>query len=509
MLFASAIYPKAVVTVPMGSRRKYVAAEVWKNFANIHTEGALLVTVDYDHAMGEVKLNGEAVDSLELDEGEPLDVAVNPATGFAVESVTANGEDCTARLDKGVLHYDEISDTLAIAVKFAPIMFDIKLPATIMGGHIEVNGKAVAPAQLQYGSRVSLHPVADEGYMLKSMSVNGASVTLDAQDEYVIGSLTESITVDAVFEIIRFKASAKYDSAKGSVTLNGQPNETLVDYGTALTIKATPNDGHYVGELKVNGAAVNREQLSEPVIIDRVTEDVAVEVTFDIYTYAVTATYDNALGSVSINGSEGAADVDWGTDAAVVITPAYGYQIATVELDGGDVTDEVDADGRMIIKSVKANRRLSVAFEVKRVSLSIAVEGGAIMTIHDFGTEFHYIPVPEKGWKFHSATVGSQVITTLDKDGSFSVGPLTDDTTVSVVFRRPTSDVNALGADDITVIVRERTVVIAGAPDEAVAEVYDAAGLRYYSGLKRAISLDKAGVYIVTISGQSFKVMLR
>ena len=510
-VFSSEIYPKARLKVPMGSRRKYAGANVWKNFANIITEGSLLVTVDYDRSKGEVTINGENTDSLELDEGEALDIIVKPLTGFAVESMTANGEDCTDRLVNGALHYDEISDTVAFTVKFVPIMLDIKLPSDIKGGRVEINGSKDAPSSLQYGSRVELRPVADTGYQLKKFGVNDKTVALNANGVYVIESLTEAINVEAVFEIIRFKAAAKYDSGRGVVLFNGKTGDADVDYGTSLTITATPNEGNYVDRMTVNGSAVSREQLGKPVIISSVTEDVAVEVAFEIYTYVVAAKYDTALGSVTVNGSEGSADIAWGADAVVAITPAYGYQIASVALDGKDVTESVDVtSGTFVISSVKAQHSIVVAFEPKRVRLSIVLEGGVLSSIHDFGTELRYFPEADKNWIFHSATVGENVITELDGDGSFLTGALTDDTSISIVFRSNEDSMDSVAAGNpVGVAVRDHTVVITGASDDSVAEVYDVAGLCYYRGRDRVISIEKDGVYVVAIGGQSFKVILR
>ena len=510
-IFPADIYPTALLSVPLGSKRKYTEAQVWKNFVNIKTDGVLLVTVDYDRSKVEVTINGEKTDSLELDEGEALDIIVTPLTGFTIESMIANGEDCTERLVNGALHYDEINDTLAFEVKFAPIMLDIKLSSDIEGGRVDINGSKDVPASLQYGSRIELRPLAETGYQIKEFSVNGNTVTLNADGAYVIESLTEAINIVAVFEIIRFQAAAKYDSTRGVVLFNGKTGDVDVDYGTSLTITATPVEGNYVDSMIVNGSAVSREQLGKPVTISSVTEDVKVDVRFEVYTYIVAAKYDNDMGSVSINGSEGSADVAWGTDAVFVITPAYGYQIASVALDGKDVTDDVDAaSGTFVISSVKTQHDIAVVFEPKRVRLSIVLEGGVLTTIHDFGTELRYFPEADKNWVFHSATVGENVITELDTDGSFLTGALTDDTSISIVFRSNESSIGQIATDNpVGVTVRNHTVVITGASDDAVAEIYDVAGLCYYRGRDREISIEKDGVYVVTICGQSFKVILR
>lgn len=510
-VFSSAIYPKATLTVPMGSRRRYSTADVWKNFINIQTDGMLEVTVDYDHTMGQVSLNGVTVDRVELDEGEPLDVAISPAVGYAVASLMINDVECADRLVDGTLHYDEIEESLAITVQFEPIMFSVTVPATIVGGHVELNGSTNFAEAVQYGTKVEIRPVADEGYMFRSMTVNGSVVELDTDGLFVIASLESDLTVDAVFEIIRYRATATFDATMGRVTLNGDGGDCMVDYGKSLTIIAEPVAGRYVSGITVNGVAISQEALTEPVVIDRVLEDMAVEVTFGIYTYPVTAVYDNSLGHVSINDSEGYADVEWGADADIMIVPAYGYQIASVYLDGKNVTDKVDTSGRLTVADIKEAHTIDVTFEVKRVRMNIVgLNGGALASIYDFGTELRLIPVADSGWRFHSATVGEYVITELDADGSFTVGPLEDDVNVNVVFENTGASVQtSVVTDNIRVSVHEQTIMIEGAEDNAIAAVYDPSGLCLYRGLDRSIALDKAGVYIVTVSNRSFKVMLR
>ena len=233
------------------------------------------------------------------------------------------------------------------------------------------------------------------------------------------------------------------------------------------------------------------------------------DVTVPVATFAVTATYDNTQGSVSINGSEGSDDVEEGSDAVIVITPEDGYQIAKVTLDGNDITDEVGASGQYVVNDVTSAHEIVVVFELKQFSLSIALQGGVITSKYDYGTVIKYIPEADDNWTFHSATVGTEVITTLDEDGAFVVGPLTEDTTVSVVFKEPVSGVASVEADAITVTVQGNTVMIVGAPEDANVEVFDAAGVRCYAGSDHQVNLGKKGVYIVSVAGQSYKVLLR
>lgn len=244
-------------------------------------------------------------------------------------------------------------------------------------------------------------------------------------------------------------------------------------------------------------------------IIQNVKEDVTIEVIFAMLTYEVSAIYDSDFGTVLINGEDSDAEVAWGTDAIVQIVPGYGYQIASVYVDDTDVTDKINSDGVYTVKSVHKDIVVSVKFEVKKVRVSIkGIEGGSLATVIDFNSELTYFPVADQYWMFHSATVGTEVIKTLDKNGGFKVGPLTEDTDIDVVFIKTTDVEKIFSTDKLTVSAKNRQIIISGAEDDAVAEVFNTDGICFYSGRDRLISLENGGAYIVTISGKSFKIML-
>lgn len=507
--FDASNYENTTLTVPIGSRRAYAAAEVWKNFLSIKTDGVLAVTVEYDKSNGKVTLNGNDAERVELDEGEPLNVEITPALGFKIERVEVNGVNVMADLVDNTLNYDEISESLNIVVEFAPILFEVKVTDALTGGHIEINGETDIPETVQFGSRVEINAIPDTGYTLKSLEINGAEVTPDDKGIYVIDAVDSDLNIEAVFEIIRFKVNTVYDESMGTVKLNGSTETTEIDYGSTLTIDIEVTEGHYLESVIINGKDVAAE--GNKVTIKDVTEDQNIEVNFDIYKYAVEAVFDSEYGSVTINGSETTAEVKWGTDASVVITPSYGYQIAKVTLDGKDVTDEVSAEGVYTIPSVKAACRLMVTFEIKRVRLTIAgIEGGVLTAIYDFGTEISYIPQAAEGWRFHSASFGDTVITELDEDGSFTVGPLTDNVILTVIFVDDSTALNDLKKDNssIKVTAVNRTVTITGAPNGAAVDIYDTAGKIYYHGYDRVITLGESGVFIIKVSDSTFKFML-
>ncbi len=71
--------------------------------------------------------------------------------------------------------------------------------------------------------------------------------------------------------------------------------------------------------------------------------------------------------------------------------------------------------------------------------------------------------------------------------------------------------VDDITADDSGVAVRTvgRDITIAGAPDDALVEVYNTAGMTIYSGTAKTIAAPASGLYIVRVAGTTHKVAVK
>lgn len=71
--------------------------------------------------------------------------------------------------------------------------------------------------------------------------------------------------------------------------------------------------------------------------------------------------------------------------------------------------------------------------------------------------------------------------------------------------------VDDITADDSGVAVRTvgRDITIAGAPDDALVEVYNTAGMTVYSGTAKTIAAPASGLYIVRVAGTTHKVAVK
>ncbi len=516
--FTTEVYDTAVLTVPAGSKKAYRAAEVWKLFKNIQSEGGgFKVAVTYDSTFGAVTLNGSDAAEITVDEDEPLSIAVTPVEGYKVTKVTVNGVDVTASLVDNLLDYESVDSNMEIVVEFGIVTFAVNLPAELTGGRIVVNGLETAPATVDYGSRLEIATVADRGYELAAFSINGADISdsLDENGVYVIENVTADINVEAAFDPIVYTVTAVNLTDFGTLTLNGETGDCKVAFGRPLVIGVMPRDeGCYLVSLTVDGTDVTADVIDGTYTVETVEADMTVEAVFGFYTYTVELGYDPAMGTIipDLPGGDSDVTVAHGTTLRLTILPAEGYEIATVTLDGDDVTGRVDDNGVLTLENITAAHHVEATFEIKRVRLSVlGLQGGQLAMRYDYGTEVTLLVEPEEGWEFHSLTVGDTTVTSLEPDGSYTTPALTDDTAVSVVFKLAGQSGADLPADAqmITVSTRSTTVIVTGAHDGEQVEVYDTAGVALYRGTDHEIDLNRQGIHIVRVAAQTFKVMLK
>ncbi len=515
--FDSQVYTNATLTVPVGSKKAYRAAEVWKLFRNIQSEGGgFKVSVSADTAYGEVLLNGSSASEITVDEDESLTVAISPVEGYSISNVTVNGTDVTASLVDGTLEYESLDSNMEIEVTFSIITFTLSVPAELTGGHILVNGLDAVPATVDYGSRLEISAVPDRGYLLVSMTVGGVDVTasLDESLAYVIDRVTADVVVDAVFEPIVYTVTAVAPTDFGTLTLNGATGDCRVAFGQPLVIGVTPaHEGCYLASLTVDGTDVTASVKDGVYTVESVEADMTVEAVFGINTYTVELVCDPERGAIipDLPGSDVGVTVTHGATLNLAITPAEGFEIESVLLDGTDVTSHLRGNSVLTLEYVKGPHRVEAVFAVRRVRLSVlGLEGGQLSMRYDYGSPVTMLVEPADGWMFHSLTLGDEVVTVLDDDDSYTIPSLTDDTTVSVVFKL---DQGSAGVDEltrrITVSARQRTVTITGASEGEAVEIYDTSGMRVYRGTDHVIDLNRQGVFIVRVASLSFKVMLK
>jgi PKD repeat protein len=244
-----------------------------------------------------------------------------PNTGYHLFNVTVNG---TAVTPSGNSYtFPAVTTNKTIVGSFAIDTFTIT--PSIVGG----NG-AISPATVQtvnYGDTPIFNFTPNTGYHLFNVTINGTAVT-PAGNSYTFPAVTTNKTIIGSFTINTYTITATNDTF-GAVTPAGV---TTVNYGDTPTYTITPNTGYHVQDVLVNGTSVGTVT---SYLFPSVTTNKTISATFAINTYTITPSILRANGTVSPATVQ---TVNYGATPIFNFTPATGYHLDTVTVNGTAVT---------------------------------------------------------------------------------------------------------------------------------------------------------------------------
>ena len=297
-------------------------------FTETTDNGNVTVTATKDFAEGTIE-SGSYVDF-----GSMLQVTVDPAEGYIVDTVTVGDAEAalTAEADSDTVTFtvsDVCADTaMTITYKHKPV---VTVTETTDNGDVTVCAtKDFTAAEIESGSYVDFGceltgmVSPEKGYVVESVTMNGEAVAISAvNDSDDVTFSVANIQADTQINVT-YAAIDTIAVSFGIVDKNGSENEGGLDgtitasvsrknmeayavanddtgmldpvySGSTVTFTAVPNDGYKVSKWFVNG-----EEVSEQPVLT-VTDDMAdqlVQVQFDMIgegvTYAITGQSDKA-----------------------------------------------------------------------------------------------------------------------------------------------------------------------------------------------------------------------
>jgi len=174
-------------------------------------------------------------------------------------------------------------------------------------------------------------------------------------------NVTANLSVTANFAINTYTLS--YSAATGGSIVGSSTQ--VVSYGSSgTTVTATPSTGYHFVSWSDGVATASRQDTN-------VTANLSVTANFAINTYAVTA-------SAGANGSASPASqvVTYGANATVTVTPAVGYHIATITVDGSPVA----ANSPVLFTNVTAGHVVAATFAVNTFAITPTSGAGGSVT---------------------------------------------------------------------------------------------------------------------------------
>ena len=448
-----------------------------------------------------------------------LTLTFTPEPDYRLASVkVGSDENALSRVSaNGTLRLDRIAEDTTVEAAFEPKADegpsgdDYRTVNVSAGG-----GGIISPAgdvRVACGADQTFTIVPDEGKHLASLELDGADVTTAVQNgAYVLAGGQDDCTLRAEFADgepdsgdpqppARTYTVKAFGSTGGTVSPSGV---TTVAANEKLTLTFTPDAGYQLGEVKVNGSPVTVEN---GVYVLDVTDNMEVYATFDPQPVdpqpayrTVTASVEGGNGSVS---PAGATRVKAGASQTFLFTPADGYVLDRVTVDGQPVA----ADGyTYTLVNVQQDTEVKVSFRQQNPDVdpdpvvpepvnvtTTAGAGGSVSPLGTFqaakGTSPLITITPEAGYQLKSVLVNGEDKKTSVTDGALRLAPLTADVTVAVEFER-TAAPEPAPADP---------VITATAGDHG--SISPAGQLRVKSGASQTFSLiPEAGYAVDTVS---------
>ena len=238
-----------------------------------------------------------------------------------------------------------------------------------------ISNRVDMPVTKDYAIRI--RPTA--GYALSSVTINGATTSgqnLAGEDGYydvtINAIISDDYTIEAVFTLSEYTISITNGSGatnNGTITYgilgtnetNSQLGEnviTQVNYGSGISIEIVPenenkpnSNQYYVASVSLNG--VNQQVPAEAtyynLIIENVTENQNVVITYREFSYRVTLPEDSVYGEME-GESEGLTFLR-GNEPRFSITAKDGYYIRRVTANGTVIDPYVAVNGYTVYKN--------------------------------------------------------------------------------------------------------------------------------------------------------------
>ena len=179
--------------------------------------------------------------------------------------------------------------------------------------------------------------------------------------------------------------SATYDET----SVRNETKSFTVNEGTNATVSITPDDGYRIKSVKENDSDVTSSVSNNTYTINNISSNTTLEVEFEAipvptYTLSITATGNGSAtyDETSVRNETKSFTVNEGTNATVTFSPDDGNSIASVNLNGSDVTSQV-SENSYTISNITADTTLTVTFQEVSAISNHVIDGDSSKVIFD------------------------------------------------------------------------------------------------------------------------------
>ena len=437
-------------------------------------------------------------DSVEY--GTVLTVKAIPYQGYKLDSILVNG----ARISGFSFTVDSNSTVEAF---FSKVKHIITYNQSVGGTLTVKDGTQTidSGSSVEYGTVLIVEATPAQGYKLNSIKVN------DTRISGLSFTVNSNSTVEAYFSKMKYTITYTQPT-NGTLTVkNG--SQTIhsgdsVEYGTVLTVEATPYHGYMFDSIRVNGARIAGDSFT-------VDSNSTIEAFFFskikypiIYNQPVNGTLAVKNGSQTIHSGD---LVEYGTVLTIEATPYHGYKLDSIKVNGArisglsfTVTDNTNIEvffGKQSYTVTYNSNMYSGKIEVTRGS-EIVASGSSV----EYGTQLMVRAIPNHGFEVKSLTINDQAI------ANNFVFSISESVEIKAVFAPATTALDEAATKPLAIYPNPVAEVLYLSATARTIRIYD----MYGTEVAHATDTDKvevshlpAGVYTVRADGSIAKMIKR
>ena len=279
--------------------------------------------------------------------GSTVVYTITPATGYEIADVTVDNVSVGA---VSTYTFENVTSDHTINATFGALQFTITATAG--------NNGTITPAGVStvaYGATPTYTVTANTGFEVDYVTVDGQNVTL-TNGAYTFAAVTANHEIFAAFKVKSYTITVT-DPQNGTITPNGV---VTVNHGATPTFTVTPATGYDVTAITVNGSNVIAD--AQATVMGAYTYTFPAVTANRTLTATMTKKHYTIAATAGANGTiNGPATVNYGDNATYTITPATGYEIANVTVDGMSV----GAVATYTFHNVTANHTINATFSVE------------------------------------------------------------------------------------------------------------------------------------------------
>lgn len=444
-----------------------------------------------------------------VDEGDEIVVVVTPASGYVVETITANG---TAVGHTSSAVRLTVNGEMTIAATVMPeVIGEIQLSVVSSDaqmGKAYINTPGTTSVTLRRGVSAVCHAEPAEGCRFDGWREVGTTVIKSCESVYTLGFQSGDVHLEAVFSYIvqtPFTVTVKSSNpAKGRVSIKGESGASVTTR-SAVTVVATPaKEYDYFVDWTDEHSVVLSDKAEYTYTA---TQSVTLTANFRSH-YPVTFSAEGN-GTLSVADETGASMEsgtvrDEGGRISVSAEAAEHHFVESVSINGADVTEAFLQSDSRYSTAIAGPTDIKVVFSPDMHTVSIEDTPHGVVSVYrgvdpdgagvgsalsdgdraPYGTILYILAFPEQGYTLSGVLVNG-TLRQPESGAAHIVHKVEGDVSIKPVY----SAVSGIGA-----------ILPEGAEIEAV---YNLRGL--YLGKQLP---DTPGIYIIRTGGRTLKIAI-